>query len=78
VLSGGELTGAQLGDLLVNLPCKFSAAAAGLHAPASTAPLPAKLASCRLLALLMPTQHLADTALCSLQGLTTGFCANVA
>ena len=63
MLAAGEATCAQLNSILGRLPNAFCSAAAALHAPASAVPLPVKLASCKLLALVMPTQDLADTVL---------------
>ncbi len=57
------MTCSQLSSILSRLPNDFCLAAAALHAPASAMPLPTKLASCKLLALLMPTQDIADVVL---------------
>ncbi|DBB03962.1 TPA: hypothetical protein ACH3X1_013032 [Trebouxia sp. C0004] len=63
VLAGGHVSCSQLSSILPTLPNAFCLAAAALHAPASVMPLPTKLASCKLLALLMPTQDIADVVL---------------
>ncbi|DBA67372.1 TPA: hypothetical protein ACH3X2_001663 [Trebouxia sp. C0005] len=63
VLAGGHVNCSQLSNILPRLPNAFCLAAAALHAPASAVPLSTKLASCKLLALLMPTQHTADVVL---------------
>jgi len=70
VLAGGHASCSQLSSILPRLPNAFCLAAAALHAPASAAPLPTKLASCKLLALLMPTQEIADVVLSQPSGIS--------
>ena len=70
VLAGGHVSCSQLSSILSRLPNAFSLAAAALHAPASAVPLPTKLASCSLLALLMPTQDIADVVLSTPPGIS--------
>ena len=70
VLAGGHVTCSQLSSILPRLPNAFCLAAAALHAPASVMPLPTKLASCKLLALLMPTQDIADVVLSTPPGIS--------
>ena len=67
VLSKGDVTHAELSNILTNLPYAISSAA--LHAPMSSVPLSGKLASCRLLASLLPSQELCDIVLSSSTGL---------
>ena len=70
VLSKGDVTHAELSNILTNLPYAISSAAAALHAPMSSVPLSGKLASCRLLASLLPSQELCDIV----QSSSTGLC----
>jgi len=70
VLAGGHVSCSQLSSILTRLPNAFCLAAAALHAPASAMPLPTKLASCKLLALLMPTQDIADVVLSNPPGIS--------
>ena len=70
VLAGGQVSCSQLSTILHRLPNALSLAAAALHAPASAVPLPTKLASCKLLALLMPTQDVADVVLSNPPGIS--------
>lgn len=70
VLAGGHVNCSQLSNILPRLPNAFCLAAAALHAPASAVPLSTKLASCKLLALLMPTQHTADVVLRASPGIS--------
>ncbi len=70
VLAGGHVSCSQLSSILPRLPNAFCLAVAALHAPASAVPLPTKLASCKLLALLMPTQDIADVVLSTPPGIS--------
>ncbi len=70
VLAGGHVSRSQLSSILTRLPNAFCLAAAALHAPASAMPLLTKLASCKLLALLMPTQDIADVVLSNPPGIS--------
>jgi len=70
VLAGGHVSCSQLSSILPSLPNAFCLAAAALHAPASVMPLPTKLASCNLLALLIPTQDIADVVLSTPPGIS--------
>ena len=74
VLAAGEASCSQLNSILERLPHAFCSAAAALHAPASAVPLPVKLASCKLLALVMPTQELADIVLKKRAGNCSSLC----
>lgn len=74
MLAAGEATCSQLNSILERLPIAYCSAAAALHAPTSVVPLPVKLASCRLLALVMPTQELADIVLKKRAGNCSSLC----
>ena len=58
-----QLSSQQVAQTRASLPCSIAEAAAALHGAASRLPLPAKLASCRLLAHLMSSQNMVDTVL---------------
>lgn len=63
-----QLSSQDLAELCGSLPCSLADAAAAVHGSASRLPLPAKLASCRLLANLLPSQEMADAVLPPLAG----------
>lgn len=63
VVSKMELGCHDLGSILAGMPSAFLSAAELLHSASSAVPLSAKLASCQLLASLMPSQEKADIML---------------
>lgn len=62
LIAKAELSCHDLGCVFGGMPCVFLSAAAALHSTSSTLPLSAKLASCQLLASLMPSQEKANAA----------------
>ena len=68
MLSKAELGCHELGCIFGSMPCAFLSAAAALHSTTSKMPLSAKLASCELLASLMPSQEKSNAALEGLTG----------
>ena len=58
-----QLSSEDLNHVCAGLPCPLAEAAAAVHGVGSCLPDAAKLASCRLLACLMPSQAMADAAL---------------
>lgn len=63
-----QLSGPELADTCASLPSTLADAAAALHGTNSRLPLPAKLASCRLLANLVPSQDMAAAVLPETKG----------
>ena len=68
LISKAELSCHDLGRIFGSMPCAFLSAAAALHSTSATLPLSAKLASCQLLASLMPSQEKANAVLEGLTG----------